>query len=405
MEYFQNYKRKDYIRDNLKYLIPMTAQEAKSDEIDTLFNDPEYIIEEKIDGTRGTLFVSSGFLRIFSRRISVKTDWFCENSDSIPHIRDFIREKPNLYGLEGTVLDGELYVPNKNFKDVSSTLNCKWEEAIKRQEEIGKICFKVFDIRYYKGECIENLPLIKRKEYLENIVKEISCPYIILHDWHIGNLVHIPSLGLINNKSYYEHIVNSGGEGVMLKHKDGIYHEKRGREYLKVKKSLTRDVFIIGYSPPKKEYTGKFPHDFWEYWIIPSLNNKKYKAGLQESASSLLRKGCIPVTRYYFREEIGAVQFGVFATQEDINKNKKIRKTNIIPTEDNLYIIKVGECSGFDDNLREKISLNPQQFIHSVIEVKCNEVFSETGKMRHPRFLRFRTDKDYMSCTLKEHLI
>ena len=47
---------------------------------------------------------------------------------------------------------------------------------------------------------------------------------------------------------------------------------------------------------------------------------------------------------------------------------------------------------------------NQKELIGSVLEVKANELFKDTGKLRHPRFLRFRTDKSPLECTLKGHL-
>jgi ATP-dependent DNA ligase len=42
--------------------------------------------------------------------------------------------------------------------------------------------------------------------------------------------------------------------------------------------------------------------------------------------------------------------------------------------------------------------------IGKVLEVKANELFKDTGKMRHPRFLRMRPDKNPEDCTWKDHI-
>lgn len=41
--------------------------------------------------------------------------------------------------------------------------------------------------------------------------------------------------------------------------------------------------------------------------------------------------------------------------------------------------------------------------IGKVIEVKANEQYKDTGKLRHPRFLRMRDDKDNLACTWTDH--
>ena len=80
----------------------MLAQEISEQEQERRFKSDEVYVEEKFDGTRGILqfFDNSklnldcvpsdrqGFTRCFSRRVSKKTQWFCENTDSLPHLRD-----------------------------------------------------------------------------------------------------------------------------------------------------------------------------------------------------------------------------------------------------------------------------------------------------------------------------
>ena len=164
----------DFEKAGLKFISPMLAKELEEEEKqNACLSSPDYYVEEKFDGTRATLHFCKEFIRVFSRRVSEKTGWLCENSDAVPHIRDiFIPE------LEGTILDGEMFIPNRPFKDVASTLNCKWDKAIDRQEEIGKIVFHAFDILYYKGIRVERMPLHRRKVYLQKVIDAVNSQYI-----------------------------------------------------------------------------------------------------------------------------------------------------------------------------------------------------------------------------------
>lgn len=168
---YQNYTSKeDYERAGLKWVVPMTAKEITDEEEQKqCLRSADFIVEEKFDGTRATMHFIKNGARIFSRRVSEKTGWFCENSDSVPHLRDlFIPE------LKGTVIDGEMFIPNRPFKDVSSTLNCTWDKAIQRQEELGKIVLHAFDIVFYKGLYVAHLSLLQRKRLLHLVIESIK---------------------------------------------------------------------------------------------------------------------------------------------------------------------------------------------------------------------------------------
>ena len=387
----------------------------------------------------GQFYPQKAFTRCFSRRISEKTGFYCENTDSLPQLRDL-----NVPELTGTIIDGEMYIPNRPFKDVSSTLNCKWDKAVDRQNELGFIVFHAFDILFYKGIDLRNMPLCRRKVYLQLVVDKLSSPYVKAvtynkcgeqidttpYHYEHGSVQDV-AIALesgnsfdsyphfkkefyedeeresLSPRAFYEYIVASGGEGVMVKPSDGRYHHKRGREYQKIKKFLTREVIITGFTPPTKEYTGKFPNDRWEYWCDRfgiRLDVNKLK---DISAKHLNSTSRIPVSKYWFEDWIGTIRFGVVISPEEMHKlpkNKKFNVEEMIIEGYNVLVLEVGECSGFDEEERKMFSANPKEYIGSVIEVKANEIFRDTGKMRHPRFMRLREDKNAIECTFLNHI-
>ncbi len=394
----------------------------------------------------GIYYSQKAYTRCFSRRISKQTNWYCENTDSLPHLRDICIPE-----LAGTIIDGEMFIPNRPFKDVSSTLNCLYDKAIERQKELGLIVFHAFDILYYKGRCVEKLPLWKRKKLLDEVVRLADSPYIkyvtcqscgreVLTSYYefshgsifdvYNNLLKeskenayptfmsemskksVDSLHSLSPKALYEYIVATGGEGVILKPKDGKYYHKRGREYQKVKKFLTKELIICGFTEPTKEYTGKFPNDMWSYWVNSS-NNKKVHIEDAENckASYLINKGYTPVTRHYYENQIGQLILGILITNEELgeipyNKQGTLYDPEIVglKVEEGTLLMQVCECSGFDDAQRQVFTLNKNDYLGAVVEVKANEIFKDTGKMRHPRFLRVREDKNANQCTWKDHI-
>lgn len=107
--------------------------------------------------------------------LAEKTGFYVENTDSLPQIREL-----NIPELAGTILDGEMLVDGKEFKDVSSIMNCTWDKAIDRQIENGFISFHAFDILFYKGIDLRKMPLHRRKVYLEDVVNSVASDYIKL---------------------------------------------------------------------------------------------------------------------------------------------------------------------------------------------------------------------------------
>lgn len=405
----------------------------------------------------GEFYPQSAYTRCFSRRVSEKTGWYCENTDSLPQLRGL-----NVPELAGTIIDGEMFIPDRPFKDVSATLNCKWDKAIDRQLELGYVVFHAFDILFYKGIDLRKMPLKRRKVYLDLVIKKANTPYIEnvktyscgsymsefslteklgrgveciplmkerikderKYSIFVMNLCNVwrdtyPNLyrafagnSLMTPRAYYELIVATGGEGVMIKPVDGKYYHKRGREYQKIKKFLTREAIIMGFEEPTDDYKGKFPTiEKWDYWetnegdrVDLSTMNPKERENFKQSWYPDM---CRPISKFYCYNWVGTIRFGVTITPEEmakLQKNKKFNIEELILEGDDVLVLEVGECSGFDEETRKMFSENPKQWVGGVIEVKANEIFRDTGKLRHPRFLRVRADKSPVECTYADHI-
>lgn len=431
---------------------PMTAKELETEEQqDEKLKDPSYILEEKFDGTRALVYFLSmkdlageemGFCRVFSRRISKKTGFYVENSDSLPQIRDL-----DVPELEGTILDGEMFIEGQPFKEVSSTLNCLWDKAIDRQIEKGFISFHAFDILFYKGVDLRKMPLERRKYYLHLAVEEADNEYIKeVRYFDCGNILSSTSLnyeiavrfdqngkwiddflfslednketyphlykcwsegkGHLTPRAYYELIVSTGGEGLIVKPKNGKYLHKRGWEYSKIKKFLTRDLIVLGFSEPTKEYTGKDVRK-WGFWVEKDTDKRVIGNFYGD-------KNYIPVTKFYHYNQVGNLLLGVLITKEEYEKipyNKRgktytpshvCEELSIFDT--GCFVMEVCECAGFDDETRDYFTRYRDKMVGTVVEVKANELFRDSGKMRHPRYMRQRFDKEPVRCTWEDHI-
>ena len=338
-------------RPPLEQIAPMLAADLRDlpqAEQDRIWSDPNYITEEKLNGIRGLFHIGSSENRISTRCLSKRTGLYSEKSDHFPHLRDL-----PLGFLDGTVLDGEILMDMSRLFTgetfACGTLSCTMalvnaspEKAFVLQQEEGFASFQVFDIIRYKGESLEAQPFWKRRQLLEKLFADMTAKRI---DLSCLNLVTQVSE---EKREFYEAVLASGGEGLMLKHKDGLYqHTGRSKEMLKAKRSLTVDGFIIGATAGKKGNAG----------LIGSL-----LIGAHDSATHKVR-------------EIS----GVPPYDLSLGPNSNLRRE--------MTVLKDG-----------KPCLAPG-FLNRVVEIEAFS-WNKNKRLEHAKILRFRDDKHREDCSL-----
>lgn len=395
----------------------------------------------------------SGYCRVFSRRISKKTGFYVENTDSLPQIRDL-----SMPELNGTILDGEMFIDGLPFKEVSSTLNCLWNEAVVRQQEKGFISFHAFDILFYKGIDVRRMPLIKRKKLLKLVVDKIDSEYIqfveyqrcgkdvsidkyvdthgLPEDVHriicngeyyetypnfMAEYEKVMTTGMLSPRALYEYITASGGEGVIVKPMNGKYLHKRGWEYSKIKAFLTREMILVRFDQPTEEYAGKFPSpEVWDYWEnyehdMYDLSNMS-KEEREEWINNVWNDSeFAPVTKNYAKGLVGNMILGVLITKEEFEKIPKNKRgvinvpSEVLPSlkdfDHDCLIMEICDCGGITDEDREYYTSHLNKVIGKVVEVKANGIMRDSGRLRHPRYMRFRPDKSPEDCTWHDHIM
>lgn len=393
---FSNWDYVKYLEEfnktkEVRFLEPMTALELDEDKLQIHLIENKVVGEQKFDGHRGLIFLTSQGSRIFSRRVSKKTGWYAENTDTMPHIRD-IAIPEDLYG---TVIDGEILLPIENCscRQVQSVTGALPETAINNQLESGFAYLNAFDILYYKGINVQKMPLWKRKLYLWEVILGIKSDFILMcklycnqdtmdylkFKWeeYGADQELIDSLVLVHDfEEQFREFLKEGKEGLIIKDIEGIYEQKRSRAFVKMKAHKTYDVVIMGYDTPTMEYTGK-EMDTWDYWKVGS--EIKDRAGARKSDLTMM-----PVTKFYAMGWIGAIVFGVW-------KDGKL--------------VEVGRTSGMDEETRQAISENREKYLGQVIEVEAQGLIDKSkGSLQHPRFICFRPDKSSEMCTFKAHI-
>lgn len=312
-----------------------------------LWKDPMWVMEFKFDGTRYLMHIEEDGARFTSRRRSIRDGGFVEKGDNFPQ---FSRPRDVYPFMEGTVLDGELTTENIycHCYEVTTISGSSSDRAIVLQNEKGFLHYHVFDVLYYKRKDLRVLPYKRRMVVRDRLVSLLKSSKPLYRNSFstIDHLLHsVPCVTLEKEKvSLYRDILKRGGEGVIFKHIDAQYGERT--KWVKLKKQNTWDVIITGY-------------------LNPSTESEKVD-------------GTISATRYSDRGWIGSIVIGQW-------------------TDDGVELIEYGSVSGMDEQTRAMISRNPEKFIGKVIEIEAQERLA-SGKFRHPRFIRFREDKNSEDC-------
>jgi len=313
----------------------IAPQVARGKFIESLWADENYLAEEKLDGERFKMHIFKAGNRFDSRTISKKTERFTEKTGNVPHLTSHLAP-----ALDGTVFDGEIKFGDDSMS-TSTIMGCLAEEAVKRQEEAGKwVSYYVFDVIFYKGNDVRDLPYYVRKEIV----------YKEFHNHLKSNaFFKLPACSHKDKKKFCEDIFKAGGEGVILKNVRGSYNDKKA--WIKVKAQTTYDVVVMGYEEPEAE---------------------SIKKGDDQAT----------ITRLAANGWVGAVVFGQY--------------------NDDGRLQCFGKCSGMNDEVRALFSENRLKMIGTVITIEAQSRIAKSGYFRHPRFLRIREDKAERDCVYYE---
>ncbi len=183
------------------------------------------LYEPKFDGFRGLLCRSSdGLVRLTSRQGKDLTDWF-------PELAQAGKCLPR-----STVLDGEIVVADSEGRADFGALQRRLGVASRRSSQSAAKCpavLLVFDMLECAGTNLMQLPLVERRQRLEDVLNDLHpCLQLILQ-------TSDP-----NQASAWVGEV-PGLEGVVAKRADGRYRPGR-REWIKVKRRRTADCVVVG---------------------------------------------------------------------------------------------------------------------------------------------------------------
>lgn len=190
---------------------PFYLAYAHEGDLAVLGKPEDWQAEWKWDGIRGQMIKRNGELFIWSRGEELMTEKFPEYQvlkDKLP---------------EGVVLDGEI-IPAKDGKPLPFALlqtRIGRKNVTKKQLQEAPIAFFAYDLLEFNGEDWRNKELWQRRATLEEVVRQVNHPTLLLSD--VIEFTTWEELAIIREGSR-----EAGAEGLMLKNKHSIY--KVGRK-------------------------------------------------------------------------------------------------------------------------------------------------------------------------------
>ncbi|MBW8192854.1 DNA ligase [Neiella marina] len=178
-----------------------------------------YLLSEKYDGVR--TFWDGQHLLTRSGNIIHAPKWFTA-------------------GLPQIALDGELWIGYGQFSQVMALLNRQHSA----DEQWQQVTFKVFDLPTIRA------PFEMRDKQLAKLVAEVDLSYLQKVEQHLVRSEQ-------DIRDELNRVLKRGGEGLMLRHRNGLYEPKRSLQMLKLKPWQDAEALVIGHQPGQGKYQGQ----------------------------------------------------------------------------------------------------------------------------------------------------
>jgi bifunctional non-homologous end joining protein LigD len=318
----------DWLRGGIE---PMLA-----DIRDKPFDSDDYIYEVKWDGIRALISLDEEELTIRSRNGRVITMQFPELN--IPS---------QAFRASSALIDAEIVCLDEKgkpvFQHVIRRLQQSTESGVARlRERFPATCY-VFDVLYLDGRPVVAEPLERRREWLEDAIRETP--------------VYRVSQAFNEGKSLYDAAVKMGLEGIIAKLKTSTYTPgRRNPAWLKIKSHRSQDCVIAGYTQGK---------------------------GDRESAFGALQLACYKDGKLVYVGKVGT-GFDSRRLAETIEVLKTLSKAE-----------RPFETRPLDD--AQTVWLEPSL----VCEVRYSSI-TKDEQLREPVFIRMRPDKAPEECVFPE---
>ncbi|MDD1729755.1 MAG: ATP-dependent DNA ligase [Methanospirillum sp.] len=206
---------------------PVRMMLARQGTISQVISDSGAIaVEYKYDGARFQFHKKGGDARMYSRRLE-------EVTDALPDVVSMLLGATD----HDLILDGEVIAVKDDRPMPFQTVLKRFRRKHGVADAVDAITLvpNVFDILYLDGEMLLDRPFSERREILTRVLQMYATPQLVSDD---------PAA----IEAYYQHALDDGHEGVMLKLLGSRYTPgMRGKDWVKIKPEVdTLDLVVVG---------------------------------------------------------------------------------------------------------------------------------------------------------------
>jgi bifunctional non-homologous end joining protein LigD len=213
-----------------KDLRPMMAFSS-----DTLPEGAEWIYEVKWDGVRSLCFVEKGKVRLLSR-----------NGTAMQQTYPELAALPESLAAETAIVDGEIVVLDEQGRPSFSLLQPRMMAGAKAAATLARsapITLFAFDLLYYNGHDLRDVPLTERKRVLAEILKP-------------GTQVRFSENFVGKGAELLAAARQTGLEGIVAKRALSRYESRRSKDWMKIKIFSQQEFVICGWTKGEREPFG-----------------------------------------------------------------------------------------------------------------------------------------------------
>nr|MDP2190794.1 DNA ligase D [Rhodoferax sp.] len=216
--------------DAVKAALPATQAPQLATLVTAVPEDgDDWLYEIKFDGYRLMTRVDGKSIQCFTRN---GHDWTAKLQ---PLVKTLTR-----LGLKSGWLDGEIVVHGEDGVPDFGALQNAFDSA-----STAQIVYYLFDMPFYEGHDLRQVPLVQRRELLRGLVKDAGLDHLRFSDSFESGA-----------QDLLDSAARLGLEGVIGKRAASSYVSRRSTDWIKVKTQLRQEFVIGGYTEPQGSRTG-----------------------------------------------------------------------------------------------------------------------------------------------------